>query len=56
MKQTDCKVTVADAGGTVGTETAAALARFVVSFLADEKNRAGFEKYLAEKRGKEETA
>jgi hypothetical protein len=37
----------------VGAETAAALARFMVSFFADEKHRAGFEKYLAEKRGKE---
>lgn len=40
----------------VGAETAAALARFMVSFFADEKHRAGFEKYLAEKRGKDGTA
>ena len=64
MKQTECKVTVSDTGGmnrvhgmngvhAVGAETAAALARFMVSFFADEKHRAGFEKYLAEKRGKE---
>lgn len=68
MKQTECKVTVSDTGGgvngvhgmngvhAVGAETAAALARFMVSFFADEKHRAGFEKYLAEKRGKEGTA
>ena len=62
MKQTECKVTVSDTGGgmnrvhAISPAKAAALTRFMVSFFADEKHRAGFEKYLAEKRGKEGTA
>lgn len=56
MKQTECKVTVSDTGGAISPAKAAALTRFMVSFFADEKHRAGFEKYLAEKRGKGGTA
>ena len=48
------KVTVSDTGGAISPAKAAALTRFMVSFFADEKHRAGFEKYLTEKRGKED--